>query len=79
MRTQIRAHFDGRVIVPDEPLNLPVNEPLSVEVSYTGSNSTPIPDEPTRTAALTRLFSRPVSGVDIPPDALRRESMYGDD
>ncbi len=26
----IAAHFDGRVIVPDEPLDLPADTPLSV-------------------------------------------------
>lgn len=26
----ITAHFNGRVLVPDEPLNLPVNQPLRV-------------------------------------------------
>jgi hypothetical protein len=30
--TTIRAHFDGRVLVPDEPVNLPKNAPLEVDV-----------------------------------------------
>jgi hypothetical protein len=30
--TAIRAHFDGRWIVPDEPVALPVHEPLTVYV-----------------------------------------------
>ena len=28
----IRCHFDGKVIVPDEPIELPVNQPLYVTV-----------------------------------------------
>ena len=28
----IKGHFDGKVIVPDEPLNLPVNQRLLVRV-----------------------------------------------
>ena len=28
----IKAHFDGKVIVPDEPVDLPRNEPLMVSV-----------------------------------------------
>jgi len=28
----LRAHFDGKVIVPDEPVDLPVDAPLEVEV-----------------------------------------------
>lgn len=30
--TEIAAHFDGKVIVPDEPVQLPVGEPLRVQV-----------------------------------------------
>jgi hypothetical protein len=32
MSMTIRAHFDGKVIVPDEPLELPVDQPLQIEV-----------------------------------------------
>jgi hypothetical protein len=28
----IRCHFDGKVIVPDEPVDLPVNKPLLIRV-----------------------------------------------
>ena len=34
--TTIRAHFDGRVIVPDEAVVLPLNEPLKVQVEAVG-------------------------------------------
>ena len=30
--TTIRAHFDGRMFVPDEPVDLPVNQPLKLHV-----------------------------------------------
>lgn len=30
--TVLRAHFDGRVIVPDEPVDLPKNRTLEVQV-----------------------------------------------
>ena len=32
MSMTIRAHFDGRVIIPDEPVELPVDQPLELEV-----------------------------------------------
>lgn len=32
MTTDFSAHFDGRAIVPDEPLALPVGEKLRVRV-----------------------------------------------
>ena len=28
----IRCHFDGKVIIPDEPVDFPVNQPLLVRV-----------------------------------------------
>jgi hypothetical protein len=30
--TTLRAHFDGRVLVPDEPVNLPKDTALEVQV-----------------------------------------------
>jgi hypothetical protein len=38
MTQRIRAHFDGRVIVPDQPVDLPVNEPLEFDVRPTAPN-----------------------------------------
>jgi hypothetical protein len=35
--TTLTAHFDGKVLIPDEPVNLPVNCALEVRVQ-------PIPD-----------------------------------
>lgn len=32
MSTVIRAHFDGKVLVPEEPLQLPIDHPLEIEV-----------------------------------------------
>ena len=33
----LRAHFDGKVPVPDEPVNLPVNCALEVQVKPVGA------------------------------------------
>ncbi len=30
--TTVNAHFDGKVIIPDEPLDLPPNQPLIVSI-----------------------------------------------
>jgi hypothetical protein len=32
MTTTVLAHFDGRVFVPDEPVDVPVGTPLRVHV-----------------------------------------------
>jgi hypothetical protein len=40
MTRTIKAHFDGKVFVPDEPVDVPVGESVTVEV--------PAPAEPKR-------------------------------
>ena len=30
--TTVNAHFDGKVIIPDEPLDLPPNQPLIISI-----------------------------------------------
>ena len=30
--TTIKAHFDGKTIVPDEPIYLPVDQPLTIHI-----------------------------------------------
>jgi hypothetical protein len=36
----IKGHFDGKVIVPDEPVDLPRNQPLIVHVQTVGQPPT---------------------------------------
>jgi flagellar hook-basal body complex protein FliE len=37
--TTIKAHFDGKTIVPDEPADLPIGQPLTVHVEQTQTGS----------------------------------------
>jgi hypothetical protein len=39
MSMTFSAHFDGRVIVPDQPLSLPVGEKLQVRVESSSAPS----------------------------------------
>ena len=39
MNHTISAHFDGKVIVPDEPVELPVGQPLRVRLEVQGASS----------------------------------------
>ena len=71
----IKAHFDGKVIVPDEPVDLPVNEPLEFEYSVPEPRLSP-EEIKRRRAALRRFASLAVKGANIPLEALRRENMY---
>jgi hypothetical protein len=36
--TTLLAHFDGKVLVPDSPVKLPVNQPLKISVSTIEAN-----------------------------------------
>jgi hypothetical protein len=74
----IRAHFDGKVIVPDEPLDLPVGQELEVDL-----RRTPVAEERLERDAVIkerlRRFAQAagrIKGPSIPLEALRRENLY---
>jgi hypothetical protein len=71
----IRAHYDGKTIVPDEPVDAPVNQPLEIEFRVIEDR---LSDEEIkrRLAAWRRVGSRAVKGANIPLEELRRENMY---
>ena len=75
MGIKVRVHFDGKAIIPDEPVDLPVDEPIEAELTVVGvkrGRST------SREAAWQKLLSRRISGLSIPDEALHRENMYED-
>jgi len=84
----IRAHFNGTVIVPDEPVDLPADTALELEVKRTNGFSPEVAaameaardpaDTARRLAALSEFVAHGVAGADIPDEMLRREHMYGD-
>ena len=75
MAIVIRAHFDGRAIVPDEPVDLPVDTPVKATLAIVEEKPVRSPE---REAAWQRLLSLRIPGVCIPEEALRRENMYED-
>jgi len=76
MAIVIRAHFDGKTIVPDEPVDLPVNQPLEFELKQ-GPQCLPWDPEKAE-EAWAWLKSHPIRGLRIPDEALRRENLYED-
>jgi hypothetical protein len=84
----IRAHFNGTVIVPDEPVDLPLDTALELEVKRTNGFSPEVAaameaardpaDTAGRLAALSEFVAHAVERADIPDRMLRREQMYGD-
>jgi hypothetical protein len=41
MTEVLKGHFDGRVIVPDSPVDLPLNQPLVIQVQPDQSQNAP--------------------------------------
>jgi hypothetical protein len=77
MRLSFHAHFDGRVIVPEEPISLQPGQALEVEVVVPEPEAAALSIEQRR-QAVVQFFSRSVGDVSIPSEALRRESIYED-
>jgi hypothetical protein len=84
----IRSHLNGKVIPPDEPVDLPVDAALELEVERTSCCSPEVAaaieaardpaDTAGRLAAPSEFVAHAVEGADIPDEMLRREHMYGE-
>jgi hypothetical protein len=75
MVISFKAHFDGKVIVPDEPVDLPVDQPLSIEAQPIPKLYADLSEEEWH-AALDQLVARAIPGLDISDESLRRENLY---
>lgn len=77
MTWKFRAHFDGKVIVPDERVDLPLNQPLEIEFTPLAEKE-PIPLSSVIEERIRRLTKATgcLSGPVIPDQALRREKYY---
>ncbi len=76
MTQTLRAHFDGKVIVPDEPVDIPVDQPLRIQLEAAPEEG--IPDRAVIEERLRRLARTTgcISAPSIPLEALRRENLY---
>ncbi len=68
----LKAHFDGKVIVPDEPVELPTNEPLTVHVELTTTNQNQHQEEG---SVLKWLVDNAVEDS-LPPDLAHQHDHY---
>jgi hypothetical protein len=66
MEQMISAHFDGKAIIPDEPVQLPVGQRLHVRVELAGA-------EPARFADLCRFATEL---KDAPSDLAAQHDHY---
>lgn len=67
----VSAHFDGKVIVPHEPLELPPNEPLIVRIEQVGGASGAGEE-----SALTWLAANAIKSDTLPVDLADRHDHY---
>ncbi len=72
MIVRFKAHFDGRVIIPDEPVDLPVNVTFELEIFAEPREEIDIEE---RLRRLERASGTLPGGVPS-DDSLRRENMY---
>jgi hypothetical protein len=73
--TTFRAHYDGKVIVPDEPVDLPLNESLEVQLRPTAANDLQDLSMEERLKRLKKVTGH-ISGVVLPEEAFNRKTMY---
>jgi hypothetical protein len=66
----VKAHFDGRAIIPDEPLDMPPNQALILQIERVG------PREPVEESALAWLAANAVDNDALPTDLADQHDHY---
>jgi hypothetical protein len=79
--TTIRAHFDGQVLIPEEPVDLPVGPSLvlQIEGAQVLDGVSPAHSLEERLARMRSTFGLLDTSVIVPDEAISRESFYRDD
>lgn len=67
----VNAHYDGRVIIPDEPLDLPPNQALVVRIETVASTT-----ENSEASALSWLAANAVENPTQPTDLADQHDHY---
>jgi hypothetical protein len=67
----VRCHFDGKSLIPDEPVDLPTDQPLVAQVTPQISgeiiDNVPI-DAPRPQSALEWMIQHPIDDPSLPAD-----------
>jgi hypothetical protein len=74
MSVVIRMHFDGKVFVPEEPVDVPINEPMEAELRALDARAR----RKKAREAWARFTANPIPGLRISDESLRRENLYED-
>jgi hypothetical protein len=68
---KVSAHFDGKVIVPDEPLNLPPNQTLILQIQTVSGKASQAEE-----SVLNWLAANAVDNDALPADLADRHDHY---
>jgi hypothetical protein len=66
----VNAHFDGKAIIPDEPLDMPPNQALILQIERVG------PRDPAEESALAWLAANAVENDPLPTDLADQHDHY---
>ena len=66
----VHAHFDGKAIIPDEPLDMPPNQALILQIERVG------PRQPAEESALAWLAENAVENDALPTDLSDQHDHY---
>jgi hypothetical protein len=69
--TLLRAHFDGKVLVPTGPVDLPIGQELEVQVTPVQGNG-----EPTLLNRLAELGESLPANPDVPTNGAAQHDHY---
>jgi hypothetical protein len=67
----VKAHFDGRVIVPDEPVDLPADQPLVVRIELASSGQ-----QPGKKSVLDWIVENRIKDDSLPADLSYQHDHY---
>jgi hypothetical protein len=67
----VHAHFDGKVIVPDEPLDLPPNQALILQIQTVGAKGAAEEE-----SALAWVAANAIDSDALPSDLADRHDHY---
>jgi hypothetical protein len=71
----LKAHFDGKVLIPDEPVNLPVNRALKVQIESADQSTPPAIGEKPLSEFLKAIEAMPTN-PDWPADGAAQHDHY---
>ena len=69
MMVALKAHYDGKVIVPDEPVNLPTDQSLVVHIEI-------VSDGKKGRSVLEWMEHLQVDDTSLPPDLAHQHDNY---